>query len=575
VTLGVSRRANRPMGWLTNIFVKYPEMAVYLAIGIGYVIGAFKFRGVGLGAVTGSLLGGVLIGNFFHVPVSDQAKAMLFLLFLFGIGYSVGPSFFQNLKGDGWRWLVLSVWVPVIGLLVAYAVARFLGLDPGYASGMLSGSLTESPAIGTASEAIRGLPIPDEKKQEWIAHIAVADAICYVFGTLGVILFCGTLGPKLLRIDLRAESNKVEDSLGLKENKLGVSSAWQPIGCRAYTIPLNGQAAGKTIAEAESFVTGARLFVERIRRGGEIFTPVSTTVLQPGDTVAVLGRTEVLVSVLGPRSSEVTDPELLEIPVASFDLYVTNKAVTGRTLGTIAETLEEARSVLLRGITRGDQSIPIGSGTVILRGDTLHVTGTQAAVERLARIIGRMISPTEDSDFAVLGFSIFLGVLLGAVLAIPVGHMKISLGTSVGTLLTGVAVGWLRSVRPWFGRIPDAAIRFMKSMGLAAFVAMVGLKAGPVFIAAVREYGYVLFLGGIIVTLTPLITGLYLGRYLLKLNPVLLLGGLAGAQTMIAGVAAIQEKSRSSVATLGYSYTVALGHFLLTTWGTVIVYLMS
>ena len=191
------------MEWLAKIFSKYPEMAVYLAIGIGYVVGKLKFRGVGLGVVTGSLLGGILIGNFFHVPVSDQAKAMLFLLFLFGIGYSVGPSFFSNLKGEGWRWAVLGAFVPIIGLVTAFAVASSLKLDPGFSAGMLSGALTESPAIGTASEAIRGLSVPDEQKQQWIAHVAVADAICYIFGTLGVILMCGSIGPKLLRIDLK------------------------------------------------------------------------------------------------------------------------------------------------------------------------------------------------------------------------------------------------------------------------------------------------------------------------------------------------------------------------------------
>src|SRR3981189_91461 len=201
------------MEWLANQFTKYPEMAVYLAIGIGYLIGGLKFRGVGLGVVTGSLLGGILIGNFFHVPVSDQAKAMLFLLFLFGIGYSVGPSFFSNLKGEGWRWVVLGVFVPVIGLITAYTVAHSLKLDPGYAAGMLSGSLTESPAIGTASEAIRGLSVPDDQKQQWIGHVAVADAICYIFGTLGVILVCGTLAPQLLQTDARAGSRKVEEEL--------------------------------------------------------------------------------------------------------------------------------------------------------------------------------------------------------------------------------------------------------------------------------------------------------------------------------------------------------------------------
>jgi len=563
------------MEWLARLFTKYPEMAVYLAVGIGYLIGRLKFRSVGLGVVTGSLLGGILIGNFFHVPASDQAKSILFLLFLFGIGYSVGPSFFQNLKGDGWRWALLGVFVPVIGLLTAYTVAHLLKLDPGYSAGLLSGALTESPAIGTASEAIRSLSVSDEQKQLWIGHVAVADAICYIFGTFGVIWCCSSLGPKLLRFDLRAECKKVEANLGVSRSKLGVHSAWQPIGFRAFKIPQSGLVIGKTVAEAEQSVPGARLFVERIRRQGEIFSPVGTTVLEANDTLAVLGRIEILIETLGPSAKEVADPELLEIPVASFELYVTSKKIAGKTLQEIADVVEETRGVLLRGVERGDQEIPVGAKLVIKRGDTLHVTGTEAAVEKLAPSVGRVIHPTDESDFAVLGIAITIGILFGATLIIPVGHLKIALGTSVGTLLAGVIVGWMRSVRPWFGIIPNAAILFMRSIGLAAFVAMIGLKAGPIFVQAVREYGYFLFLGGIVVTLTPLIAGLFFGRYVLRLNPALLLGGIAGAQTMIAGVAAVQEKSDSQVATLGYSYTVAFGHIFLTTWGTIIVSLMS
>jgi putative transport protein len=563
------------MDWFSQLFTKYPEMGVYLAIGIGYLIGKLKFHGVGLGVVTGSLLGGIFIGNFFHVPVSDQAKSMLFLLFLFGIGYSVGPSFFRSLKGDGWRWAVLGLFVPVVGLLTAYSVAKFLDLDPGYAAGLLSGSLTESPAIGTASEAIRGLSVSAEQKDLWVSHVAVADAICYIFGTFGVIWVCGSLGPKLLRFDLREESKKVEANLGIKPAKAGIQSAWQAIGCRAYKIQHGGPAVGKTVADAEALVQGARIFVERIRRNVEIFTPLGTTVLQAGDVLAVFGRTEILVSILGQTASEIADPELLQIPVASFDLYVTSKKIAGRTLQDIADNLDEAHGVLLRGIIRGDQSLPIGKGTVVERGDTLQVTGSESAVEKLAPIVGTIIRPTDESDLSVLGIAVFIGVFLGAVITFPIAGLKIALGTSVGTLLAGVMVGWVRSVRPWFGKFPDAAILFMRSIGLAAFVAMVGLKAGPIFVAAVRENGYLLFLGGIVVTLTPLITGLFFGRYVLKVNPALLVGGLAGAQTMIAGVAAAQEKSDSPVATLGYSCTAAFGHIFLTTWGTVIVALMT
>ena len=562
------------MAWLASLFTKYPEMAVYLAIGLGYLIGKLKFRGVGLGVVTGSLVGGIFIGNFFHVPVSEQAKATLFLLFLFAIGYSVGPGFFSNLKGDGWRWAVLGVFVPVMGLLTAYSVASVLKLDPGFSAGLLSGSLTESPAIGTASEAIRGLAVSDDQKLKWIGHIAVADAICYIFGTLGVILVCANFGPKLLGIDLRSESRALEEKLGIKHTKLGVSSAWLPIGCRAYTIHPDSAVVGKTIGEAEKSLPATRLFVERIRRGGEIFRPLQTAVLEAGDTVAVLGRTEALVNLLS-SSVEVTDAELLQIPVASYGLYVTSKVVAGKTLREILEEVDEVRGVFLRGIRRAGQEIPVGLETIVKRGDTLEVTGSEVAIERIVPLVGKVVRPTDETDFVVLGLAIFLGVLGGAVLTIPVGHLRIVLGTSVGTLLAGVLVGWLQSMRPWFGRVPDAAISFMKSIGLAGFVAMVGLKAGPVFISAVKEQGYVLFLGGIVVTLVPLVTGLFFGRYLLKVNPLLLLGGLAGAQTMIAGAAAVQEKSESPAVTLGYSYTVAFGHVLLTTWGTVIVALMN
>jgi len=563
------------MDSLARLFEKYPEMGVYLAVGIGYLIGRLKYRGVGLGVVTGSLLGGIFLGNFFHVPVSDQAKATLFLLFLFGIGYSVGPSFFRNLKGDGWRWALVGVVVPVVGLLTAYAVARVLRLDVGYSAGLLSGALTESPAIGTASEAIRTLPLADDQKQLLIGHVAVADAICYIFGTIGVIWVCSSLGPKILGIDLRSESKKLESQLGIRRAKLGVYSAWQPVGFRAYKVRPNALVVGKTVAEAEKAVPEGRLFVERIRRNGELFSPSGATVLEADDTVAVLGRTEILVKVLGPSSSEVSDPELLEIPVASFDLYVTQKAIVGKTLLELVTNVHEARGVLLRGIIRAGRPVPIGTEVVVERGDTLQATGTESAVTKLAPVVGKILSPIEESDLATLGLAVFIGVLVGAVVTIPVGHLRLTLGTSVGTLLAGLMVGWARSVKPWFGRMPDAAILFMRSIGLAAFVAMVGLKAGPIFVGAVQEFGYVLLLGGIIVTLMPLLAGLFFGRFVLKLNPVLLLGGIAGAQTMIAGVAAVQEKSQSSIATLGYSYTVAVGHILLTTWGTVIVTLMS
>jgi putative transport protein len=298
-------------------------------------------------------------------------------------------------------------------------------------------------------------------------------------------------------------------------------------------------------------------------------------VLEAGDTLAVLGQSEILIKVLGPKSCEVADPELLEIPVASFDLYVTSGKIAGKSLQQIADTVEEARGVLLRGITRGGLALPVGTEIVVERGDTLHVTGSESAVEKLGPVVGRILRPSEESDLGTLGLTILIGILIGAAVSIPIGRMKLNLGTSVGTLIAGASVGWMRSMKPWFARMPDAAILFMRSFGLAAFVAMVGLKAGPIFLNALRQSGYVLFFGGIVVTIAPLLSGMFFGRYVLRLNPILLLGGIAGAITVTAAAAALQEKSDSAVPMLGYSYTVAIGHILLTSWGTVIVAFLS
>jgi putative transport protein len=564
------------MQWLAQTLHKYPELPIFLVVGLGYWVGALKVKGFGLGPVTGSLIVGLVAGYFIDVPVSSTAKSLLFLMFLFSIGYSVGPRFFATMRGDGLRWASLGVTVTVTGLLVSWAVAKVLALDPGLAAGLLSGALTQSATIGTASEAIRALPIAAAEQDRLIAHVAVADALCYVFGALGLIVFLSHVAPRLLGIDLKAEASKVEDELGIDRAKAGVASAWRPFEMRAYRLDAGVAAIGKTVASTESSVPDARLFIERIRRGAALISPTPQTVLEAGDVVVASGRREVLVETLGKSAArEVEDRELLDIPVASYDIFVTGRNAVGRTLGDIVQTMGEVRGVFLREIVRAGTKVPVGPGTVVERGDVLRVTGPEPAVLRAEKVLGRTVFPTETTDFVALGLAICVGALLGVLVVLPVGSMRIAIGTSVGTLLAGLVVGHLHSIRPLFGRIPDGAVSFMTSIGLASFVAMVGIGAGPHFMSALREAGVGLFFGGVVVTLVPLVVGLYFGRYVLKLNPVLLLGGLAGAQTMTAGMAAVQERSGSPVAVLGYSGTIAIGHILLTTWGTVIVYLMT
>jgi putative transport protein len=561
------------MEWLAPFFEKNPEVPVFLAIGLGYGIGSWKVRGVGIGPVTGSLLAGVLVGYFFHVPVSDTAKQLLFLMFMYGIGYSAGPGFVRGVREGGWRWAVLGAIIPAVGLLTAYAMARLLQLELGYAAGMMSGGLTESPVIGTASEAIRSLPIAEEAKQRLVAQIPVADALCYLFGTVGLILFCSHVGPALLRIDMKEEARKLEQEMGLEREARGVTSAWHMFELRAYEIAPEGPAVGKTVAQAENAVAHERIFIERVRRGGEIVPVRSDLVLQAADVVGAIGKQDALLRVVGQGRREVFDRELLDVPSATFDVVLTNKDFSGRTLEDIAQNEEQTRGVFLKALRRGSEQIPIARGTKIYRGDLLTIHGLEPAARRVAAALGDVLQH-RGTDYIALGLAIFVGAMLGLVIAFHVGDVRIAMGASVSTLLLGLAMGWRNSVRPNFALLGDDAIDLMKSVGLAGFVAMIGFKAGPVFLQALREVGLSVFLGGVAVTLVPLVTGLFVGRYVLGLNPLLLLGALAGAQTMTAGLAAVQERSESPVAVIGYSSTVAFGHVLISIGGTALVWML-
>jgi len=562
------------MAWLASVLSHYPELAVYLALALGYWVGAVRVRGFVLGGVTGSLLAGMLLGWAFEVPVSATAKSLVFLLFLFGIGYEVGPRFASAMKGDGWRYGVLAVFMPVVGLAVAWPIAVWLRLDPGLAAGMLSGALTESPAMGTASEAIQRLPIDEALKARYLAHVGVADALCYLGGALGVIFTCTVIGPRLLRANLVEEALALEVKYGVERRRVGVASAWQPFETRAYRIAPNAAVAGKTLAAAESHHQGERLFVYRIRRGESLLEPQPDTLLQVGDLVAVGGRRSTLVELLGERADEIDDPALLDIAMASHQVFVSKPTWAGKTLEEIARA-DAVRAVFLRRILRNGQEMPIGTRTTIERGDLLLLVGPELAVERAAAELGEIVHSTDATDFVVVGAAIFLGALFGIVAVIPLGNVTVSIGTSVGALLGGILAGHIRSRRPLFGRVPDSAVKLMQSYGLAAFVAMVGLGAGPHFLEALRQSGVGLFFGGLVVTMTPLLSGLWFGHKVLRIPPVLLLGAISGAQTFTAALAALQEKSGSSISVIGYSGAVAIAHVLLTTWGTVMVLVMT
>jgi putative transport protein len=557
-----------------QFLVRYPELALFLVIAAGYWIGSFRIGTFSLGPVTGALFAGLLVGDFAHVPVSSMTKSFLFLLFLFGIGYSVGPQFVLAMKRDGLKPMLLAVVVGFTGLAAAIGVADVLRLDPGFAAGLLSGALSQSAAMGTATDAVNGLAVSEAQRTLYISHIAVADAVCYIFGYAGVILFCTTIAPALLKIDLRTEAIKLEQSLGMARAKPGLASAWRKFELRAYRLDSQSALVGLTAAAAEARIPDHRVFIHRIRRGDRVLDAEPGMILAAGDILALSAPRQIIVEWIGPRAEEMEDRELLDVPLLSADVFLMNPKLAGMTLED-ASRENWTRGLYLRSLSRGGQEIPVAAGVILQRGDLLRLVGPETAVQNAAKNIGVIVAPSTSIDFIVMGLAIFLGGVVGVLVSFPVGSIKIALSTSVGTLLAGLLVGYLRTRLPQFGRIPDGAINLMTSLGLAAFVGLTGIHAGPIFLSAIREAGIGLLLGGMVVTLLPQIVGFCFGHFVLRMNPILLLGGLTGAQTVTAAMAALQERSGSPVPVLGYTPAYPVANILLTTWGSVMVVLFA
>ena len=561
--------------WFATTLRTYPEIAIFLTLAIGYYFGKFTFKGIGLGAVTATLLAGVLIGQL-GIPISQPLKATVFLMFLFAVGYAVGPQFVRGIAKDGVPQALFAVVQCVFCLITAVVVAKVAGYDLGYAAGLYAGSQTISASMGLATDAINRAGLAADQAKALIDGMPVAYAVSYMFGTMGSAIVIAVLGPALLRIDLVAACQDYEEKQGGGKKEIGgPGTAWHRWAVRAFRIKPGGRANGLRVIEAEALVPDARVFVLRIRRNGMIEEATADTVLREGDVVAIAGLREVLVTVIGANAEEVEDRELLAVPVEGVDVLVTNKDIDGKTLIELAGR-PGARGVFLRKITRGATAtdIPILPNTQINRGDLLTLVGRTQDVAAATKMLGVADRPTDVTDMAFVGAAIVIGALIGA-LVFTVAGVPLTLSTAGGALIAGIVGGWLRSVRPSFGRIPTPTIWFMNSVGLNIFIAIVGISAGPGFVNGLKSQGIGLFLWGVVATTVPLLLGMFTAKYLFRFHDALILGIVSGARTTTASLGLVCDQAKSQVPALGYTVTYAVGNTLLTIWGMIIIMLLS
>ena len=539
---------------------------------IGFLVGRVKIGSFSLGTVVGTLLAGVAIGQL-NIQVPAVVRYVFFDLFLFTTGYKVGPQFFRGLKKDALPQVALTVVLCVICLFAAFTAAKFLGYDMGTAAGLLAGAFTESTVIGTAGDAIGRLALSDADKMSLTNNIPVAYAVTYLVGTGFIVWFLPNVGPKLMGVNLKEEARKLQAKIsGSGSAQAEAMSAFMRLAVRAYRIT-RSDLLNRSVAELESRPREARVFISRIRRDGKIIEPEPDTVVREGDIVAVLTRSELLMASGAEIGVEVSDKELLDFPVEMLDVVITNKSLEGKSIAELA-VMDFAGGVFLKKLTRTGQTMPFLPETRVERGDLVTLIGSEKDVERAARSLGYPDRKTVMTDMIFVGAGIFLGGMLG-LLTIVVGGLPLTLTASGGALIMGLVFGWLRAVRPTFGRIPESAMWVFDTVGLTVFMACVGLAAGPSFFSGLQKSGLSLVLVGLIIAVLPHAVAILFGRHVLKMNPIIVLGACSGAGTITAALRAIQEEAQSELPALGYTVPYAIGNILLTAWGPVLVAMMS
>ncbi|GHF99913.1 aspartate-alanine antiporter [Streptomyces filamentosus] len=558
-----------------NIFQPHPELLVFITVALGFLFGKLRYKAIALGAVTGCLVAGLLLGAQFKITIDATVKNLFFTLFLFALGYRVGPQFFRGLKKDGLPQVVNAVVVCVTGLLVSWGFAVMLGYGPGLSAGLLGGALTQSAVIGVAQDAIGNLPglSADQMKTEENL-VAIGYAVTYPLGTILCAILLANILPRLYKRDLAAESARLAKELDAPGDNPDLAEGYYEVVLRAYTIR-RPDLVGRTIDDFEDQqkALGHRIYITRVRRDGTVLDHDQRTVLREGDTVAVSALRGALVDFdarthIGPETDDV---ELLGYETETLHVVASNKEQLGKT---VADLRREPFmvGVYIDKIYRSGSEFPYRLSTKIERGDTVILTGPKRLVDPAGRAIGKPVPTSFATDMLWVGLGVFLGGCLG-IPALTVSGVPISLSTSGGALIMGLVFGWIRGKYPTYGNVPPGAQWFMDTFGLCAFVAVVGINAGPSFTSGLSTAGWGLLLWGAVATLIPLVVGFLVGHYVQKIRFPILMGVLAGGQTTTAAIGAINEQSRSQIPTLGYTIPYAVGNVLLTIWGAVIVLL--
>ncbi|NVO12769.1 MAG: aspartate-alanine antiporter [Rhodoplanes sp.] len=560
------------MGMVRQIFTGEPLIALFVTISLGYLVGKIKIGGFVLGGIAGTLLVGVVIGQL-GIDLDVGIKTIFFAMFIYAVGFQGGPQFFHALNRRSLNQLASAFVMCFTGLLCVLLAAWMFDLDRGMAAGLAAGGLTQSAIIGTAGDAIGKLGLSAESIKTMQTNVAVGYAVCYIFGSLGPIIMVSWFLPMVMRWNIRAEAVKLAAQLsgGHAELDPGQFDAMRTTDTRVYAVAPNSRAAGLTALAIDKALSDAS--VEAIFRDGKPLAVTDGAIVQADDRIAVTGTVSVMESAVDFFGRETTAPSGMSLVQESREIILTNRALSGRDVGDIHDhvNVETRHGVFLTAAKRMGRDLPLLRKLVLKSGDELHFIGSPVDLDRVQSKIGYKITAAAVTDFIFFGIGMLVGMLIGMI-QFKLWGIPIAIGSGGGCLLSGLMFGWLRSVHPRFAALPLGASNFLRDFGLAVFVGIVGIAAGPQALVAIQKYGSTLFFLGVGVTLIPQVVTFFFSYFVLRIrNPIEALACVAGGRSANPAFAALLTKAGNATPVVSFTVTYAVANVFLTLWGPVIV----
>jgi putative transport protein len=531
---------------VVELLVDNPLLVLVTVAAIGYAVGQVKIKGAGLG-IAAVLFVGLFFGAFDpRLKLPDAFYLLGLVIFVYTVGLSSGPTFFQSLRRQGLRDNLLCVGMLLLGAGLLAALQRLLGLRPALVAGMFAGSFTNTPALAGVLDYIRGYASTSASDQ-LLSEPIVGYSAAYPIGVIGPMLMMLIL-RRLWRVDYAVEADTLR-AQGLLSNQL-----------QHRTIRVTRAEVIRQPLEVLTRANRWDVVFGRMKRDQRLVLASGQTCFEPGDLVVVVGAAEDLNRVtqaLGEPSGERLDTDRSELDYRR--MFVSNPQVAGQRLRDLH--LMDRFGATVTRIRRGDSDLLPHGDTILELGDRVRVVTDPANMERVSAFFGDSYRALSEVNILTLSIGLALGLLIGLI-PIPLpGGVRLSLGYAGGPLLVGLLLGTYERTGPLVWTLPYSANLTLRQIGLILFLAGIGTRAGSSFLATFTQGdGLELLLVGALTTCTIVLVTLWVGFKLLRIPMSILIGMTAGLQTHPALLSFATEQTNNDAPLLGYAavYPVAI-----------------